>query len=302
MTKSTLKSNSSKGGGGFNEMRMEDKKGDEQLFMHAEKDMDLRVKNDRREWIGRDTNLIVKRDQKELVERDEQVVIKRDLVEEIGRDHHLKIKGKEAIEITGAQSVAVKGNVTEEISGNHSESTTGNIYVKGMQVVVEASTGLTLKVGGNFITLLPAGVFIQGTMVMINSGGAALPGMAGMLVSPTAPAEADIADNADPGSKEPTYKQQWRTKSASEQAAAQAPSHDPTAQENKQKKGWIEIALADEAGKPVAGEKYRITLPDGATLAEGTLDEKGKARVEGFDPGSCKVTFPEIDEELWSKA
>ncbi|MBS1812079.1 MAG: type VI secretion system tip protein VgrG [Acidobacteria bacterium] len=302
MTKSTVKTYSSKGGGGFNEIRMEDKKGDEQLFMHAEKDMDLRVKNDRREWIGRDTHLIVKRDQKELIERDQQIVIKRDQVEEIGRDHHLKIKGKEAIEITGAQSVAVKGNVTEEISGNHTESTTGNIYVKGMQVVIESSSGLTLKCGGNFITLLPAGVFIQGTMVMINSGGAALPGMAGMLVSPTAPAEADIADNADPGDKAPTYKQQWQAKSASEQAAANAPSHNPNSEENKEKKSKIEIEVVNEDGKPVPGLRYRVTLPDGQTLAEGTLDEKGYALVAGIDPGSCKVTFPDLDKEAWTKA
>ena len=302
MTKSTIKTYSSKGGGGFNEIRLEDKKGEEQLFLHAEKEMDLRVKNDCREWIGRDTHLIVKRDQKELIERDEQTVIKRDLIEEVGRDHHVKIKGKEAIEITGAQSIAVKGNVTEEISGNHSESTTGNIYVKGMQVVVEASTGLTLKVGGNFITLLPAGVFIQGTLVMINSGGAALPGMAGMLVSPTAPAEADIADNADPGSKEPTYKQQWQSKSAADQAAANAASHNANSQENKEKKAKIEIEVVNEEGKPVPGVKYRVTLPDGQTLAEGTLDEKGYAKITGIDPGNCKVTFPDLDKEAWTKS
>ncbi|TGN99633.1 hypothetical protein PN36_35405, partial [Candidatus Thiomargarita nelsonii] len=51
-TKSTIKSDSSKGGGGFNEIRFEDKKGKEQIFIHAEKDHDLRVKNDRREYIG----------------------------------------------------------------------------------------------------------------------------------------------------------------------------------------------------------------------------------------------------------
>lgn len=302
MTKSTVKTYSSKGGAGFNEIRMEDKKGSEQLFFHAEKDMDLRVKNDRREWIGRDTHLIVKRDQKELIERDQHVIIKRDRIEEIQRDHHLKIKGKEAIEITGAQSVKVQGNVTEEIGGNHSESTTGNIYLKGMQVVVEASTGLTLKVGGNFITLLPAGVFIQGTMVMINSGGAALPGMAGMLVSPTAPAEAEIADNADPGSKEPTYKQQREAQSPSESEAANAPSHSSSSsssEEEEKKKTWIEIELVDDDGKPVPGEKYRITLPDGSTLAEGTLDEKGFARVDGIDPGNCQVSFPNLDKDSW---
>ena len=42
-TKSTMKSNSSKGGGGFNEIRFEDKKGSEQVFMHADRNKDVRV-------------------------------------------------------------------------------------------------------------------------------------------------------------------------------------------------------------------------------------------------------------------
>ena len=50
----------------------------------------------------------------------------------------------------------------------------------------------------------------------------------------------------------------------------------------------------------VPGEKYKITLPDGETLAEGTLDDKGFARVDGIDPGNCKISFPDLDEEVWS--
>ena len=69
-TKSTLKSLSSKGGGGFNEIRFEDKKGSEQIFIHAEKDLEMRIKNDRKEWIGQDRHLIVTRDKLEKVSRD----------------------------------------------------------------------------------------------------------------------------------------------------------------------------------------------------------------------------------------
>ena len=47
------------------------------------------------------------------------------------------------------------------------------------------------------------------------------------------------------------------------------------------------------------GEPYSITLPDGSTVADGTLDEKGRARVDNIDPGTCKVTFPNLDEEAW---
>jgi type VI secretion system secreted protein VgrG len=86
---------------------------------------------------------------------------------------------------------------------------------------------------------------------------------------------------------------------AKKSPASDAPTHDPNAEENKDKKHWIEIELVDEAGQPVAGEPYQVTLPDGSTVADGTLDEKGRARVDNIDPGSCKVTFPNLDKEAW---
>jgi uncharacterized protein (DUF2345 family) len=64
------------------------------------------------------------------------------------------------------------------------------------------------------------------------------------------------------------------------------------------KKTWFEVKLEDVEGKPVAGEPYKVTLPDG-TVSEGTLDDKGKARIDGIDPGSCKVTFPNMDKTVW---
>src|SRR6202011_1726605 len=95
-TKSTFKSMSSKGGGGFNEIRFEDKKGSEQVFTHCEKDLDVRVKNDRREWIGYNRHLIVKHDKYEETWRDTQTNIKRDKIEQCERDHHCTVQGKEA--------------------------------------------------------------------------------------------------------------------------------------------------------------------------------------------------------------
>ncbi|MFT3766501.1 MAG: hypothetical protein QM820_13460 [Minicystis sp.] len=56
---------------------------------------------------------------------------------------------------------------------------------------------------------------------------------------------------------------------------------------------WITIELVGEDGKPIPGERYRISLPDGS-LREGRLDDKGLARVRGIEPGSCEVTFPDL--------
>ena len=66
-TRSTIKSDTTPGGGGSNELRFEDKKGGEQVFMHAQKDHDLVVENDR--------TSLVKRDRTETVQRDQQVTV-----------------------------------------------------------------------------------------------------------------------------------------------------------------------------------------------------------------------------------
>jgi type VI secretion system secreted protein VgrG len=306
-TKMTIKSDSSKGGGGFNELRFEDKKGSEQIFMHGEKELDIRIKNDRREWIGRDRNLIVKRDKKELVERDEHIHIKRDLIEKIDRDHNEKVGGKVAVEITQSYSRKVTGNSAEEFGANFSHKITGTQTVKANMIVLEADTGITLKVGGSSININAGGIQVIGSpMLMLNSGGSPMPGMPGMLVSPQDPMEAEIADNADPGSKAPSYKSQRQQMTKQQAAAFNAPSYKPkskskssSSQPKEEKKSWVEIKLVDEKNNPVPGEYYRITLPDGKVLATGTLDEKGFARVDGIDPGNCKVTFPNMDKSRY---
>src|SRR5262245_25914609 len=288
---------------GCNEIRFEDKKGEEQLFIQGQKDLDLRIKNDRREWTGNDRHQIVKRDSVSEVDRDMHALVKRDVVEEIKRDHHLTIDGKEAIKVSGSHSLSVQGDVAEEFKGNHSEQVTQNYYLKGMNVVIEGMTGLTIKVGGSFITLNAAGVQISGPMLMINSGGAPLVGIPGAVVPPTAPIEALVADVAAvAGASVATFRQQQAALTPEQRVSAAAPSHDKKAEENKDKKSWIEIELVDEAGNPVPGERYRITLPDGKTVDEGTLDEKGCARVECIDSGTCKITFPELDRDAWKPA
>jgi hypothetical protein len=83
-----------------------------------------------------------------------------------------------------------------------------------------------------------------------------------------------------------------------------APSEPPAPISTRQARTevtWIEICLIGEDRKPIPGERYKIELPDGSTR-EGRLDDKGLARVDGIDPGSCTVSFPALDEEAWVRA
>jgi type VI secretion system secreted protein VgrG len=302
-TRSTFKSRSSIGGGGFNELRFEDKKDAEQVFFHAQKNMDVRVLADRMEWIGNDTHLIVKRDQVEAVERDVQRKVSRNVVEEIGQDRILVIKGKDAVQVTGARTQNVMGNSSSEIGGDQSSAVSGKTYIKGKDaIVVESDKQITLKVGGNFVDISPSGVTITGTMVNINSGGAAGSGSKGSLNPTKAPATAKAADTAESGGHK-TYSGSGGGGAAGPSGrgstAPPPPTHNPTSPENKEKTHWIGIRLKDRTGKPVPGQAYKVVLPNGE-VSEGTLDDEGKAKIEHIDPGNCQVSFPGLAD--WKKA
>lgn len=177
-TVSTFKSNSSPEGGGFNEIRIEDKKGDEQIFIHAEKNQDIRIKEDRLEWVGQDSHLIITKDQLEKIEGDK----------------HLTVHGDHNEKIGGTLSIKANMDILEKVGSKHALDAGKEIHLKaGMKVVIEAGTQLTIKVGSNFVDIGPAGVTIQGAMVNINSGGSAGTGSGASPGEPALPMEADTA-------------------------------------------------------------------------------------------------------------
>lgn len=126
----------------------------------------------------------------------------------------------------------------------------------------------------------------------------------GSAVAPAETVEVPEADTADPGEVSKIKAEQIQTKSGKYGKVTLPPvsgTTDPAGTDEEKKLSWIEIELVDEANKPVPGEPYKITTSDNK-VAEGTLDNKGFARVEGIEPGTCKVTFPKLDKDAWEKA
>jgi len=238
-TRTVFKSNSSKGGSGFNEIRIEDKQGQEQIFVHAERNQDTRVKNDSLEWIGHDRHLIVKRDQLEQVEADKHLLVKRDQVEKVLGDLHQTIEGDRLQAIKGTQNLTVTGDRKEAVQGEHNLKVTGaanlasaqtwsqkagqdmhikagmnmaidggmNVHIKGgANVVMEAGASLTIKAGGAFVNLSPAGVAISGPLVLINSGGGAGSGSGCSPTAPASPANPNLPKEAQVAATDKTGK------------------------------------------------------------------------------------------------
>jgi hypothetical protein len=111
-TQSGIKSRSSKGGtaSNFNEIRFEDKKGNEELHLQAEKDMSTRVKHDQTLDVGTDRIIFVGNDEANLVKNDRQ----------------LTVDANDSVVIGGTHDKTVTGPVTQVYGGDHSRKVDGN--------------------------------------------------------------------------------------------------------------------------------------------------------------------------------
>jgi type VI secretion system secreted protein VgrG len=135
-TRSTVKSRSSKGGEGFNELRFEDKKGSEEVFMHAERDFLRVVKNDDVLKVGFET--ADKGDQTIGIKHDQTLTVGHDQFETVDNNQTIKVKADQDVAIDGKQAVKV-----------------------GTTIVIEAGTSIELKVGGSSIKIEAAKITIK---------------------------------------------------------------------------------------------------------------------------------------------
>jgi len=170
-TRMSIKSKTHKGEG-FNELRFEDEKGLEQVFLHSQKDQDIVIENDRREHIKHDRHLRTDNDRTEEIRNDSSSKVDRDRTEATGRKLSQTI---------GEQHVV-------QVGKNYHLKTGETQYLQsGKQIVIESGEALTIRSSGGFIKIDSSGITIQGNVVNINTGGS--PGIG-------LPVQANIANAA----------------------------------------------------------------------------------------------------------
>lgn len=111
-TASTIKSDSSPGGGGSNELRFEDQKGGEEVYLHAQKDWTIGVENDKNQTVGHDETLAVGHDRKKTVGNNQS--------ESIGVDKSISVGSNHQEQIGANMSIAVGANLDESVGANAS--------------------------------------------------------------------------------------------------------------------------------------------------------------------------------------
>lgn len=166
-TKSTIKSQSSKKGAGkFNEIRFEDKKDKEEVYIQAQKDMKGLVKND--------STWTIKRDKKLTIQRHYTRTIKKNMTTKVqeGNEVHRVLKGTRQVGVKGKETHKnddafnhkVAKNYTLKVDGNLSIDVKGTITMKGKAVTVQAKQqGVTIKAA-------QAGKFQAGTALDLKAG------------------------------------------------------------------------------------------------------------------------------------
>ena len=142
-SQSTIRSRSTKKGTAGNEMRFEDKKDSEELYMHAQKDMLVEVENDL-------TTTVIAGDESHTVKKGNRVV-----KVDTGNETH-SVKGTRALTVTGNETHTNQANFTQKVTGNYELKVTGNLVIdvtgtimikSAVSVDVKAGTSLTNNAG-----------------------------------------------------------------------------------------------------------------------------------------------------------
>jgi type VI secretion system secreted protein VgrG len=251
---------------GFNELRIEDKKGQEEIYVHAEKDVNVYVKNDWKEHVLNDQHRTIDNFSYSLVKGEDQQTVHLDRKVELLSDDHLTVRGSRHCRIGKKWLVA---------AGKESH------VAAGRKIVVEAGSELTIKAGGSFIKIDPSGVYVGGAKVRINSGGS--PGM-GSGASPLLPHNSGSVDEGTA----PITQIDALGGAAPKQFCEECNEGD-FADMKEQYDEMVE--LIDQNGRPIPNYPYYAETVSGAVYS-GRTDEMGcTCRVHTDNSQNIKFFF-----------
>jgi type VI secretion system secreted protein VgrG len=174
-TKTVLRSQSSPASGGYNELSIEDRAGQELIYLRAQRDLEQRVENDSRLEVGNERRESIKGNSISVLEAEEQRTVT--------ADRKVQLKANDYLQV--AESSHTRAGQTVVIEAGQ------QVHLKaGAHLILDAGASITLKGGGQHIVIGAGGIF-SSTEIQLGgapaSGTAAAPVSPGMLKGMTAP-------------------------------------------------------------------------------------------------------------------
>jgi type VI secretion system secreted protein VgrG len=143
-TQSGIKSNSSKGGGGYNQIRFEDKKGSEEVLIHAQKDMNTTVEHDETLAVRHDETISISNNRSTDVGKDDTTTIGNNMTLTVNKDRAATVSGSDSETVYKDSTVTIMSSESRTIGSSRTTSiTSSDTLTAGGSVTITAS-GLTI--------------------------------------------------------------------------------------------------------------------------------------------------------------
>lgn len=235
-TRSVFRSQSTPGGEGFNEVRIDDRKDAEQIYLHAQRDWEQHIGHDHHLYVGHEQHEHIGANCLLEVQGEEHRLVHQARMTELKADDHLTVGASQHVKVGEGRFV----DAGREIH-----------LFAGKKLVIDADQEMSLAAGGSWLKLDPSGVGLSGVQIRLNSGGSAGRGSGAQVLMPVL---ASIPGTAQ--------------SSKSLQAPAQSPASQPEieAQEARWEEEEAESleeeteAQEEERVQPEETAEQRITL------------------------------------------
>ncbi|WP_437967090.1 type VI secretion system tip protein TssI/VgrG [Sorangium sp. So ce260] len=329
-TRSGIRTQSTPGAGGANELWFEDAAGQERVYVHAEKDLEIAVRNDRIANVDRDEIMTVARDQRLRVDGEAHARVGRSRETRVDEDDRLRVEGNRSSqtqgsasehvvqdrsvhvggrsreELAGQRDLLAKSDVIERIEGNfvrvvgkagakrsHVTHVEGRLQASSSETIeLEAEQGIVLRCGKSEIRMTAGKIQVSSPEIVLQGDGARIRLMKGEL---RAQADSKIQGLSD----RVVLKSSGAGLGLSSEVAVEGSQillNSPQSASDTVEESRVEptiIELHDESGQPIPNQPFRIVLEDGSEVA-GVLDEDGRAAVEL--EGGGEVYFPGLTD------
>lgn len=188
---SGIRTRSSKGGGGYNELSMDDTKGKEKFVIHAEKDMSTTVGNNQTRTITNDRKTTVGNDDTEEVSANQKVTVGGERDVSVTGDQIHTIGGSRTADVTGDSTLTTGGSNTQTVGADHVVDATRAVSItSGAQTELNAGTDGLYSAGVNLDLSAGAELTVGAVTVKVNgTGQVEITGTAGVKISTPAALE-----------------------------------------------------------------------------------------------------------------
>ena len=327
-TRSGIRTQSSPGGNGFNEIAFEDAADQEQIYVRAQRDLDEVIMRDHTLRVDRDEALHVRRDQRQTIDRDQRELIGGNRTDTVKRDWTTEVEGHRRETVKGNLDLRVVHDLVTHVEGRK------DLHVED-QIRVEAGGDVMTQVKGHLVTVVgrhdakrSALLHVEGSNELSSTGTTEIRADAGIVIRcgessiRISPKSIELASPTVlvRGTTVLTAAEKVKTKATTSvvissdkvglegsnaslaltQTATLAAPHVALASNAALLDDQIDDAKPippttfeahDQEGKPIAGQPFVLVMPDRSERS-GALDHGGLSEMELEESGN--IVFPEL--------